>query len=106
MGPRYMEAFNFIVNGQAESPSFLERNIRYETGSALELSIDKVNIPWKEAIEDSAIKQGKTPYEVLNTYFNINNTPTIENKIKETKENNDYETLLEQGEKLVKISNE
>ncbi|PEW93278.1 hypothetical protein CN446_23175 [Bacillus cereus] len=102
----FMEAFNFIANGQAESPSFLERNIRYETGLALELSMDKVNIPWKEAIEDSAIKQGKTPYEVLNTYFNINNTPTIENKIKEIKENNDYETLLEQGEKLVKISNE
>ncbi|TKI80689.1 hypothetical protein [Bacillus mycoides] len=101
----FMEAFNFIANGQAESPSFLKRNIRYETGSALELSMDKANIPWKEAIEDSAIKQGKTPYEVLNTYFNINNTPTIENKIKEIKENNDYETLLEQGEKLVKISN-
>ena len=85
---------------------FLERNMRYETGSALELSMDKANIPWKEAIEDSRTKQGKTPYEVLNTYFNINDTSTIENKMKEIKENNDYETLLEQGEKLVKISNE
>nr|WP_255299555.1 ABC transporter ATP-binding protein [Bacillus wiedmannii] len=71
-----------ISGGQAESPRFLERNMRYETGSALELSMDRANIPWKEAIEDSATKQGKTPYEVLNTYFNINNTPTIENKIK------------------------
>lgn len=68
--------------------------------------MDRANIPWKEAIEDSTSKQGKTPYEVLNTYFNINNTSTIENKIKEIKENNDYDTLLEQGEKLVKISNE
>ncbi|WP_254489634.1 hypothetical protein [Bacillus thuringiensis] len=102
----FMEVFNFIANGQAESPRFLERNMRYETGSALELSMDRANIPWKEDIEDSATKQGKTPYHVLNAYFNINNTSTIENKIKEIKENNDYDTLLEQGEKLVKISNE
>ncbi|EOQ23557.1 MULTISPECIES: hypothetical protein [Bacillus] len=102
----FMEAFNFIANGQAESPRFLERNMRYETGSALELSMDRANIPWKEAIEDSATKQGKTPYEVLNTYFNINNTPTIENKINEIKEKNDYDALLEQGEKLMKINNE
>ena len=100
----FMEAFNFIANGQAESPRFLERSIRYETGSALELGMDKANISWKEDIEDSLTKQGKTQYEVLNTYFKINDTSIIESKIKEIKENNDYETLLEQGEKLEKIS--
>ena len=100
----FMEAFNFIANGQAESPSFLERNIRYETGSALELIMDKANIPWKEAIEDSSTKRGKTQYEILNDYFKINDSSIFESRMNEIKLNNDYESLLEQGEKLVKIS--
>ena len=98
----FMQAFDFIANGQAESPRFLERTMRYETGSALELMMDKANIPWKEAIEDSSTKPGKTQYEILNAYFKINDVSVIESKIKEIKENYDYEKLLKQGEKLVR----
>ncbi|MBG9503710.1 MULTISPECIES: hypothetical protein [Bacillus cereus group] len=100
----FMEAFNFIANGQAESPSFLERDIRYETGSALELIMDKANVPWKEAIEDSSTKRGKTQYEILNEYFKINDSSINESRIQEIKESNNYEILLEQGRKLVGIS--
>ncbi|EOO26177.1 hypothetical protein IIU_06019 [Bacillus cereus VD133] len=100
----FMEALNFIANGQAYSPSFLERNMRYETGSALELIMDKTNIPWKEAIEDNSTKHGKTQYEVLNEYFRINDNSIVESRLKEIKDSNDYEALLEQGEKLVNLS--
>lgn len=66
----FMQAYDFIANGQAESPSFLERSIRYETGAALELTMDKANLPWKEAIEDvPGKKPGMTPYEILSNYY-------------------------------------
>ncbi|QWI72911.1 hypothetical protein ER45_027795 (plasmid) [Bacillus mycoides] len=100
----FMEAFNFIANGQAESPSFLERDMQYETGAALGLLMDKVNIPWKTAIEDTSTKRGKTQYETLNKYFKIDDIINIENKVKEIENNNDYKTMLEQAEKLNKIN--
>lgn len=101
----FLEAFNFIANGQGETPTFLEGPMRYETGSAIELLMDKANIPWKTAIEDNSMKRGKTQYEILISYFKIDDFSNIENKIKEIKQNNDYQTLLEQGEKLSQLSN-
>lgn len=101
----FLEAFNFIANGQGASPAFLERPIRYETGSALELLMDQANIPWKEMIEDNPMKRGKTQYEILTSYFKVDDVTNLENKIKEIKESNDYQTLLEQGEKITQIKN-
>ncbi len=100
----FMQTYDFIANGQAESPSFLERSMRYETGAALELTMDKVNIPWKEAIEDvPGKKPGITPYEILSNYFKMNLT-TIESQLSEIKEVYDYDALRKQGAKIVKQS--
>ncbi|MEK3747765.1 hypothetical protein NYE25_05945 [Paenibacillus sp. FSL E2-8871] len=99
----FMQAYDFIANGQAESPSFLERSIRYETGAALELTMDKANIPWKEAIEDvPGKKPGMTPYEILSNYFKMNDLTTIESQLGEIKEVYDYDALRKQGAKIVK----
>lgn len=99
----FMEAFNFIANGQAESPTFLKRTMQYETGAALGLLMDKANIPWKTEIEDTSTKRGKTQYEILNNYFKIDDIVNIENKVKQIEDNNDYKTILEQAKKLAKI---
>ncbi|MNP43134.1 hypothetical protein D3C76_1369340 [compost metagenome] len=99
----FMQAYDFIANGQAESPSFLERSIRYETGAALELTMDKANILWKEAIEDvPGKKPGMTPYEILSNYFKMNNLTTIESQLGKIKEVYDYDALRKQGAKIVK----
>lgn len=99
-----MEAFNFIANGQAESPTFLERTMQYETGAALGLLMDKANIPWKTEIEDTFTKRGKTQYETLNNYFKIDDIVSLENKVKQIEDNNDYKMILEQAKKLAKIA--
>lgn len=100
----FMQAFDFIANGQAESPSFLERNMRYETGAALELTMDKANIPWKEEIEDEPGNPGKTPYEILDQYFKMNDMAEVERLMEKIKPSYDYDTLLKQGAKIVKRS--
>ncbi|KTD86600.1 hypothetical protein [Paenibacillus etheri] len=102
----FMQAYDFIANGQAESPSFLERSVRYETGAALELTMDKANLPWKEAIEDvPGKKPGITPYEILSNYFKMNDLTTIESQLGEIKEVYDYDALRKQGAKIVKQVN-
>lgn len=100
----FMQAFEFIANNQAESRTYLERPMKYETGAALGLIMDKLNIIWKPEIEDSKNKRGKTQYEILKKHFNINDTDIVEDKLMDIKNNNDYNSLLILGEKIVNLT--
>ncbi len=100
-----MQAYDYIANGQAESPSYLERSMKYETGSALGLVMDKIDINWKKGIEDRKDKNGETQYKILKKYFNISDKDITEDKINQIKEENDYNELLKQGQKIVDLVN-
>ncbi|MBB6625313.1 hypothetical protein H7E67_18005 [Clostridium gasigenes] len=99
----FMDAYKFIANDQAESPTYLERPMRYETGASLGLIMDKTNINWKSDIEDSEEKDGKTQYEIIKKYFSVDNSYIIDEKIKEIENANNYNSLLEDGEKIVNL---
>lgn len=94
----FMQVFDFISNGQM-NPSFIKRSIKYETGAALGLLMDKGNISWKESIEDSPDKPGSTQYEILKNHFQLSNTVS-EQEIKNLQQLYDYKNLLVQGEKI------
>ncbi|BFK80882.1 hypothetical protein I3900191A7_10270 [Clostridium baratii] len=102
----FTHAFNCISNGIGETPVYLERPIKYETGEALGLIMDKLNIDWKYDIEDSPNKNGETQYEILKKYFNISDKDVSDNIMKKIEEENNYSELLKQGQKIVGIKNE
>lgn len=102
----FTHAFNCISNGIGETPVYLERPIKYETGAALGLIMDKLNIDWKGDIEDSPNKNGETQYEILKKYFNISDKDVSDNVMKKIEEENNYSELLKQGQKIVDIKNE
>lgn len=100
----FIHAFNYIADGKAESPEFLKRPMRYEVGAALGLLMDELNINWKSQIEDSKDNPGETQYEILKKYFNINNKDINEKAIKRIEDENNYNELLKQGEKIVNLT--
>lgn len=102
----FTHAFNCISNDIGETPVYLERPIKYETGAALGLIMDKLNIDWKYDIEDSPNKNGETQYEILKKYFNISDKDVSDNIMKKIEEENNYSELLKQGQKIVGIKNE
>lgn len=102
----FTHAFNYISNGIGETPAYLDRPIKYETGAALGLIMDKLNIDWKGDIEDSSNKNGETQYEILKKYFNISDKDVSDNVMKKIEEENNYGKLLKQGQKIVDIKNE
>ncbi|WP_204107745.1 hypothetical protein [Clostridium baratii] len=102
----FTHAFNCISNGIGETSVYLERPIKYETGAALGLIMDKLNIDWKDDIEDSPNKNGETQYEILKKYFNISDKDVSDNIMKKIEEENNYNELLKQGQKIVDIINE
>lgn len=102
----FTHAFNCISNGIGETPVYLERPIKYETGAALGLIMDKLNIAWKGDIEDSTNKNGETQYEILKKYFNISDKDISDNVMKKIEEENNYSELLKQGQKIVDIKND
>lgn len=102
----FTHAFNCISNGIGETPVYLERPIKYETGAALGLIMDKLNIDWKDDIEDSPNKNGETQYEILKKYFNISDKDVSDNIMKKIEKENNYNELLKQGQKIVDIINE
>lgn len=102
----FTHAFNCISNDIGETPVYLERPIKYETGAALGLIMDKLNIDWKDDIEDSPNKNGETQYEILKKYFNISDKDVSDNIMKKIEEENNYNELLKQGQKIVDIINE
>ncbi|SDY13360.1 hypothetical protein [Thermoactinomyces sp. DSM 45892] len=99
----FMDAFNAIADGQAESLQYLKRSIRYETGSALELLMDQAHINWKEEIEDHPKKRGKTQYEILHSTFKLDTLSASEIKkdLERIKKDLHYTDLLKQAEKMV-----
>ena len=99
----FIQAFQYIANKQAESRSYLERPMKYETGAALGLIMDKLNMKWKTEMEDNKNHKGKTQYEILKEYFNISDSDITEEKLMEIKNINDYSTLLKDGEKIVNL---
>ncbi|HBJ2611980.1 TPA: hypothetical protein LA742_000390 [Clostridium botulinum] len=99
----FSEAYNYIANNQAESPNYLERSMRYETGAALGLIMDKANINWKTEIEDNKNKPGKTQYQILKEYFNISNEDISDGNIDKIKNENNYNELIKSGEKIVNL---
>ncbi|WP_338595807.1 hypothetical protein QJR28_05520 [Clostridium baratii] len=102
----FTHAFNCISNGIGETPVYLDRPIKYETGAALGLIMDKLNIDWKGDIEDSSNKNGETQYEILKKYFNISDKDVSDNVMKKIEEENNYGELLKQGQKIVDIKND
>ncbi|SDB91456.1 hypothetical protein [Shouchella lonarensis] len=102
---QFSDAFRFISDGEAESAHFLGRSMRYETGAALGLLLDKIDPEWKEKIEDEPEKSGQTQYEILQTLFDID-APIDEAELAEIKKAHDYETLLEQARKIVALAAE
>lgn len=100
----FIQAFNYIANGEAESPEFLKRPMRYEVGSALGLLMDELNINWKSQIEDSNDNPGETQYEILKKYFNITDKDVNEKIITSIEDENNYNELLKQGEKIVNLT--
>lgn len=99
----FSDAFNYIANNKGESPKYLERPIRYETGSALGLIMDKLNINWKDKIEDSKQKSGKAQYQILKEYFNISDKDISEENLDKIKNENNYNELIKSGEKIVRL---
>ncbi|WP_291564081.1 MULTISPECIES: hypothetical protein [unclassified Clostridium] len=99
----FSEAYNYIANNQAESPNYLERPMRYETGAALGLIMDKANINWKTEIEDSKDKPGKTQYQILKEYFNVSNEDISDENVDKIKNENNYNELIKSGEKIVNL---
>ncbi|WP_207636868.1 hypothetical protein [[Clostridium] dakarense] len=102
----FSHAFNCIADGIAESPSYLERPMKYETGSALGLMMDKIDINWKQDIEDSKDKDGETQYEILKKYFNISDKDITEDKVYVIKKENNYNELLIKGQKIFDLSSD
>lgn len=102
----FTHAFNCISNGIGETPVYLDRPMKYETGAALGLIMDKLNIDWKGDIEDSSNKNGETQYEILKKYFNISDKDVSDNVMKKIEEENNYGELLKQGQKIVDIKND
>ncbi|MDK2584510.1 hypothetical protein QOZ83_01440 [Romboutsia sedimentorum] len=98
-------AFDCIASGKGPETSYLKRTMKYETGSALGLIMDNVNIKWKKDIEDSKSERGETQYEILKKYFNISNEDIIEDNIKQIKEQNNYNALLQKGQAIVDLEN-
>ncbi|WP_454053141.1 hypothetical protein [Clostridium sp. Marseille-Q7071] len=99
----FSEAYNYIANNQAESPNYLEKSMRYETGAALGLIMDKANINWKTEIEDSKDKRGKTQYQILKEYFNVSNEDISDENVDKIKNENNYNELIKSGEKIVNL---
>lgn len=102
----FIQAFNYIADGKAESQAFLKRPMKYEIGAALGLVMDQLNINWKSEIEDSKDNPGETQYEILKKYFNISDKDIKEETIQRIEKENNYNELLIQGEKLVKLAKE
>ena len=100
----FIQAFNYIANGEAKSLEYLKRPMRYEVGSALGLMMDELNIDWKNQIEDSKDNKGRTQYEILEKYFNISDKDISEETIQNIENENNYNELLIQGKKLVDLS--
>lgn len=100
----FIQAFNYIANGEAKSAEYLKRPMRYEVGSVLGLMMDELNIDWKKQIEDSKDNKGRTQYEILERYFNITDKDITEEVIQNIKNENNYNELLIQGKKLVDLS--
>lgn len=96
----FMKVFDSISNNQTKRQQ-LYRDIRYETGSALGFLMDKADISWKQEIEDKPGKPGKTQYEILNDYFQLQGKAT-EEKIRELKKKYDFQSLLNKGNKIAK----
>lgn len=99
----FSEAYNYIANNQAESPNYLERPMRYETGAALGLIMDKANINWKTEIDDSKDKPGKTQYQILKEYFNVSNEDISDENVDKIKNENNYNELIKSGEKIANL---
>lgn len=95
--------WTYDKDGTAKPISYLKRPIKYETGSALGLIMDKLGINWKEDIEDGKGKDGKTQYEILKKYFNISNDDITEGKMNEIKQENSYNELLRKGQNLCNL---
>ncbi|MRZ80913.1 hypothetical protein GKD14_04555 [Paeniclostridium sordellii] len=99
-------AFDCIAGKKGVSPSYLERSIKYETGSALGLIMDKLGISWKNKIEDSPTKNGKTQYEILKDYYKTSYKDINSEEIKQIEDENNYKELLKKGQSIVNIISE
>lgn len=98
-------AFDCIANGTGPGPSYLRRTMKYETGAALGLIMDKADISWKKDIEDSKNKNGETQYEILKKYFNVSSKDISESYVEQIESQNNYDDLLKKGQEIVDLVN-
>lgn len=97
---KYSDVLKYLSNLNQISIITFEKSIYYNTGSSLGFIMDELGIDWKYNIEDSKDKDGKTQYEILKEYFNIDNKDISSENIKNIERENNYDELLKQGEKI------
>lgn len=100
---KYSDALKYLSNLNKISMITFEKSIYYNTGSSLGFIMDELGINWKYNIEDSKDKDGETQYEILKSYFNIDNKDISSENIKNIEIENNYDELLKQGEKIAEI---
>lgn len=100
---KYSDALKYLSNLNKISMITFEKSIYYNTGSSLGFIMDELGIDWKYNIEDSKDKDGETQYEILKSYFNIDNKDISSENIKNIEIENNYDELLKQGEKIAEI---
>ncbi|MCQ6530700.1 hypothetical protein [Bacillus mycoides] len=79
----------------------LERSIRYSTGAALGLIMDKIKMDWKKQIEDSSKTRGKTQYEILKNYYELTETNNLKSQIEKIKLKYNYDKSVKLSEELI-----
>lgn len=100
---KYSDALKYLSNLNKISMITFEKSIYYNTGSSLGFIMGELGIDWKYNIEDSKDKDGETQYEILKSYFNIDNKDISSENIKNIEIENNYDELLKQGEKIAEI---
>ncbi|ENK1243725.1 hypothetical protein AB2063_001872 [Clostridium botulinum] len=101
----YSDEVEYLSNQEKIHLIIFEKSLYYNTGSTLGIILDKLDIDWKKDIEDSKNKKGKTQYEILKKYFNITNEDINTKNIEKIESENNYNSLLKQGEKIVNTVN-
>lgn len=95
----FMDIYNQIADGNV-SPNILERTISYDRGAALCLLMDQSNIPWKLKIDKSKANGGKTQYQIIYDYFNMDKID-LDKEIERIKTLDDYKSYNTRASNIV-----
>lgn len=88
----------FDLLAEKGAPSYLDRSIYYDTGAALGLIMDKMELPWRPMIEDSEANPGQAQYQILLDFLGDDLSSV---NLEEVKARYHYDDLLRKGEQIV-----